>query len=76
MSYDVYISRNEHHFMALVPALPGCCTFGRTEQEVLDNIRDVIECCLRDMRRQRQPFPRVKVVRLPDGRAQGPLRSA
>jgi predicted RNase H-like HicB family nuclease len=75
MSFDVYISRSNRWFVAEVPALPGCRTFGRTEREVLDNIGDVIESCLRMLRRNRQPYPRVKIVRLTPGRSRS-LRSA
>ena len=64
MSYDVYLSRQDRLFIAEVPAFPGCRTFGRTEAEALDNIRDVIESFLSGLRRNRRPYPRVKVIRI------------
>ncbi len=31
---------------ASVPALPGCVTWGTTEEEALENIKDAIRCYL------------------------------
>jgi predicted RNase H-like HicB family nuclease len=68
MGYDVYITRKERFYVAEVPALPGCRTLGRTEREVLENIRTLIDRHLRDLRRRQQIPQRVKVVRLYAGR--------
>jgi len=64
MSYYVYISRMESLYVAEVPALPGCRTMGRTEQEAVENIRDVIEGYLETLKRSRRSAPSVKVVRI------------
>lgn len=64
MSYDVYIRRKDQLFIAEVPALPGCYTLGRSEQEVLDNIRDVIQGYYRMLQKNHRQPPRVKVVRV------------
>lgn len=68
MRYDVYITRKEGLYIAAVPALPGCTTLGRSESEVLSNIRDVIEGYLQLLRKSRKPFPSVKVVKVYHGR--------
>lgn len=34
------------YYVAEVPDLKGCCTQGRTLEEVMRNIREVIELCL------------------------------
>ena len=64
MGYDIYIRKNNHLFIADVPALPGCHTVGRSEGEVLDNIRDVIEGHFRMLEKKHKPHPEVKVVRV------------
>ena len=33
-------------YVAECPAIPGCVSQGRTEKEVLDNIKDAISECL------------------------------
>ena len=37
-------------YVADVPALVGCHTQGRTFEEALDNIREVIAMCIQEMR--------------------------
>lgn len=64
MHYDVYVTKKDRLYFADVPALPGCTTIGRSEDEVLGNIRDVIEGYLRSLRMNRKPFPSVKVVKI------------
>ena len=64
MSYDVYIQRRDQLYVGEVPALPGCHTYGRTEEEVLENIGDVIEGYFHLLRIKRKPHPQVKVVHL------------
>lgn len=63
MSYDVYIQRRDRLYVGEVPALPGCHTYGRTEEEVLENIGDVIEGYFHLLRKKKKPYPNVKVVR-------------
>jgi predicted RNase H-like HicB family nuclease len=42
--YNVVIERDaEGYYVASVPALPGCHTQGRSEEEVLERIREAIE---------------------------------
>jgi len=42
MLFHVRIEQSEEWFVAECPALPGCVSQGRTEQEALANIREAI----------------------------------
>lgn len=64
MSYYVYITQDNNCFVADVPALPGCRTIGRSEAEVLENIRDVVRGYLQSLRKRNRTAPKVKVVKL------------
>jgi predicted RNase H-like HicB family nuclease len=68
MNYYVYISRKEGMYVAEVPALPGCRTMGRTEEEAVENIQDVIEGYLETLKRSRRSVPQVKVIRISNDR--------
>ncbi len=47
MRFIVNLDRDETGMLvAECPAIPGCVSQGRTEQEVLANIREAIEACL------------------------------
>lgn len=72
MSYYVYITQKNDFFVAEVPALPGCRTIGRSEAEVIENIRDVVRGYYQSLRKNNQAVPKVKVVKLSDG--QSPVR--
>ena len=42
MLFHVRIEQSDEWFVAECPALPGCVSQGRTEQEALANIREAI----------------------------------
>jgi len=47
MKLIVTLDRDETGMVvAECPAIPGCVSQGKTEQEALDNIREAIEACL------------------------------
>lgn len=47
MQFEVVIEKDETGaYIADVPVLPGCHTFGSTKQEALANIREAIELYL------------------------------
>jgi predicted RNase H-like HicB family nuclease len=66
MSYYVYITQKSQYFIAEVPALPGCRTIGRSEAEVIENIRDVVRGYFQSLRKNNQAVPKVKVVKVSD----------
>jgi antitoxin HicB len=45
------------------PALPGCHSQGRTEEEAIANIREAIRGYIASMRRHGEPVPTIKEVR-------------
>ncbi len=72
MDYDIYIRQKNRLYVAEVPALPGCHTVGRSEREVLENIKDVIESYFRMLQKKHEPLPRVKVIRVMQNNATTP----
>lgn len=47
--FQVIIEQDEDGlYVADVPALPGCHTQGRTFEEVLENIREVMAMCVQE----------------------------
>ena len=50
-SFTVIIEKDEDGmYVAEVPDLKGCYTQGKTIEEVLENIKEVIELCLEDQK--------------------------
>ena len=45
------------YYNALVPALPGCVSYGATKEEALSNIREAIEAYLQDLEAEGEPIP-------------------
>ena len=64
MSYYVYITRESNCFVGEAPAFPGCRTYGKTEGEVVENMRLILAGTLRAMKQQKKPLPEVKVVKV------------
>ena len=44
-------------FTALVPALPGCVTYGRTLDEARMMAKDAIAGCIQSLRKHKEPVP-------------------
>jgi predicted RNase H-like HicB family nuclease len=56
--YTVVITKDESGaYVAVVPALPGCFTEGRTREEALHNIREATEMMLEGLRSHGDPIP-------------------
>ncbi len=63
MQFDVVIEKDETGaFIADVPVLPGCHTFGATKQEALSHIREAIELYLEARGAPRSQFVSVEKV--------------
>lgn len=51
--FQVIIEQDEDgYYVADVPALQGCYTQGKTMDEVLDNIREVISMCIEELKEE------------------------
>jgi predicted RNase H-like HicB family nuclease len=49
--FQVLMEQDEDgYYIADVPALRGCHTQGKTYEEAMDNIREVIALCVQEMR--------------------------
>ena len=47
--FTVYIEQDEDGvFIGSVPSVPSCYAQGKTQEEMLDNLRDVLKLCLRN----------------------------
>ena len=48
--FTVYIEQDEDGvFVGSVPSIPSCYAQGKTQEEMLDNLRDVLKLCLRNI---------------------------
>jgi len=57
--FQVIIEQDEAgYFVAECPALKACYTQGRTYEEVIANIKDVIALCLADLKTRGAEIPR------------------
>lgn len=57
--FQVLIEQDETgYFVAECPALKACYTQGKTYEEVIENIKDVIALCLEEFRKKGKRIPR------------------
>ena len=57
--FQVIVEQDEAgYFVAECPALRACYTQGKTYEEVIENIKDVIALCLKDLKVKRKKIPR------------------
>ncbi|MFY9643922.1 MAG: type II toxin-antitoxin system HicB family antitoxin [Terriglobales bacterium] len=47
----------EGGYTAMVPALPGCVTYGRTVDEARDMVKDAISGYIASLRKHKDPIP-------------------
>jgi predicted RNase H-like HicB family nuclease len=58
MRYSVVLRQDdEGNWLASVPTLPGCHTWGGTKQEALANVREAIEGCIESLHATGDPVP-------------------
>jgi len=56
--FQVIVEQDEAgYFVAECPALKACYTQGKTYEEVIENIKDVIELCLEDLKEKGKRIP-------------------
>ncbi|MCY3020826.1 MAG: type II toxin-antitoxin system HicB family antitoxin [Planctomycetota bacterium] len=60
MTYTVVLTEDEDEpvFNATVPALPGCHTWGATEEEAYRNAQEAIQAYLEALAKEKAPVPR------------------
>lgn len=59
MNYTVVLRQDEEeNWLADVPALSGCHTWGSTREEALANAREAIEGCIESLRATGDPVPK------------------
>lgn len=51
----------EGYYNAVVPALPGCFSYGVTKDEALHNIREAILLYLEDLEASSEPVPQEEI---------------
>ena len=50
VQFTVYIEQDEDGmFVGLIPAVPSCYAEGKTQEEMLDNLSEVLKLCLRNV---------------------------
>lgn len=66
MEYAVIIERGPRNLSAYLPDLPGCVATGKTEEEVIKNIRDAARYHIEEMKRcgERVPKPSTKALQV------------
>jgi predicted RNase H-like HicB family nuclease len=58
LKLPVVITQDEDgYFLAEVPVLTSCYTQGKTKEEALSNIKEVIQLCLEQMAEEGSPIP-------------------
>ena len=56
--FQVIVEQDEAgYFVAECPALNACYTQGQTCEEAVENIKEVIELCLADLKEKRKKIP-------------------
>ena len=59
MKYAVILTRDdEGHWLASVPAFPGCHTWGRSREEALANAQEAVEGCIESLRASGDAIPK------------------
>ncbi|MEK7246949.1 MAG: type II toxin-antitoxin system HicB family antitoxin [Chloroflexota bacterium] len=62
LEYRVVLSRDdEGRWLASVPAIPGCHTWGTSRDEALANAREAIEVCLESLEATGEALPEADV---------------
>jgi predicted RNase H-like HicB family nuclease len=56
----IYWSKDDNTFLAEVPELPGCMADGKSHQEALANVNDVIMQWIETARSLNRPIPEPK----------------
>jgi antitoxin HicB len=55
--YEYFKEEGEEGYNVIVPALPGCITWGKTLKEAKENARDAIQFFIRKLMKSGEPIP-------------------
>ena len=57
-NYKIILNQGEDGYVvAECPAIPGCISQGKTEEEAINNIKEAIELCLECYKEDGKPIP-------------------
>ena len=57
-TFQVLVEQDEDGvFVAEIPGIKACYAQGDTYEEALANVQDVLEMCLAEMKKRREPIP-------------------
>ncbi|GAB6275460.1 MAG: type II toxin-antitoxin system HicB family antitoxin [Peptococcaceae bacterium] len=54
---EIFFSEEDEGYIAVVPELPGCSAFGKTEEEALKEIKEAIELWLEAAKNEGRKVP-------------------
>ncbi len=60
--YTIIIEKTKNNYSAYCPDLPGCVATGRTEEEVIRNMKEAIKFHLEGLRQEKLPIPEAKTT--------------
>ena len=55
---EIFYSEEDEGYIALVPELPGCSAFGKSEEEALEEVKTAIELWLETAKREGREIPK------------------
>ena len=64
MKFVITLEQDEDgYIVASCPALPGCYSQGKTDEDAISNIKEAIRGYIASMRRHGEPVPEIKEIR-------------
>lgn len=55
---EIFYSKEDEGYIAVVPELPGCSAFGKTEEEALEEVKVAMELWLETAEKEGREIPR------------------
>lgn len=55
---EIFYSEEDKGYIAVVPELPGCSAFGKTEEEALEEVKTAIELWLETAEKENREIPK------------------
>jgi predicted RNase H-like HicB family nuclease len=57
---EIFYSKEDEGYIAVVPELPGCSAFGETEEEALKKVKVAIELWIEAAKKEGREIPKLK----------------